>query len=120
MLHHWNSKQLVYDTQGNPLPDEKADRLLTLLWEIIAEAFKVGIAARVDHGGNDCNANSIPKDESLLDFIKTRALVELQDEDERDILLHMSESWGAYVGEPVSKQSLRFAWMEECCAGGGS
>lgn len=30
----------------------------------------------------------------------------------------MSEMFGAYVGEPVWKQSLRFAWMEECCGGG--
>jgi len=30
----------------------------------------------------------------------------------------MSEMWGAYIGDPVQRQSLRFAWMEEVCGGG--
>ncbi|KAI9674530.1 MAG: hypothetical protein M1817_001868 [Caeruleum heppii] len=29
----------------------------------------------------------------------------------------MSEMWGAYIGHPVEKQSLRFARMERCCVG---
>ncbi|KAG7124544.1 hypothetical protein HYQ44_001729 [Verticillium longisporum] len=29
----------------------------------------------------------------------------------------MSEMFGAYIGEPVWRQSLKFAWMEECCGG---
>lgn len=27
--------------------------------------------------------------------------------------------WGAYVGSPISKQSLKFAWLERCCGGEG-
>ncbi len=32
--------------------------------------------------------------------------------------MEMAEMWGAYIGDPVDKQSLKFAWMEECCGGG--
>ena len=31
--------------------------------------------------------------------------------------MQMAEMWGAYIGEPVHRQSLKFAWMEECCGG---
>ncbi|KAI0426268.1 hypothetical protein F5Y09DRAFT_334304 [Xylaria sp. FL1042] len=70
-LHHWNERQPIYDSTGLPLPNDQADRLFSLLWKIISEAFG------------------------------TRE--------------QMSEMWAAYVGEPVWKQSPRFAWMEEWC-----
>ncbi|KAI1802017.1 FAD/NAD(P)-binding domain-containing protein [Daldinia bambusicola] len=110
-LHHWNGKQLIYDSNGNVVPDEKTERLSTLLWEIIEKAFKASEVAREKDKGK-----SIPREESLYDFIK-KAAEELDDEGDRQILTQMSEMWGAYVGEPVWKQSLRFAWMEECCGG---
>jgi len=34
-LHHWNSKQNIYDSSGKLLPDEKSDKMSTLLWEIM-------------------------------------------------------------------------------------
>ncbi|KAI1769434.1 FAD/NAD(P)-binding domain-containing protein [Hypoxylon sp. FL1150] len=111
-LHHWNEKQLIYDSAGNKLPDDKTSRLSTLLWEIIEKAFKTSQAAQEKDGGK-----SIPSGESLYDFIARSAAEELQDEEDQRILIQMSEMWGAYVGEPVWKQSLRFAWMEECCGG---
>jgi hypothetical protein len=112
-LHHWNEKQLIYDSSGVQLPDEKADKLSSLLWKIIGEAFEVSAAATKRDGGE-----SIPREKSLYDFVRGRAVEEVVDDGERELLLQMSEMWGAYVGEPVWKQSLRFAWMEECCGGG--
>jgi cation transport regulator ChaB len=112
-LHHWNNKQLIYDSQGNVLPNEVTERLSSLLWEIIEEAFTFSEAAHQKDGGKE-----IPKDDSLHDFVTRRAQEAASDEDERKLLIQMSEMFGAYVGEPVWKQSLRFAWMEECCGGG--
>lgn len=40
--------------------------------------------------------------------------------EDADLLCQMSEMWGAYIGDPVQRQSLRFAWMEEVCGGGES
>ena len=89
------------------------ERLSTLLWEIIEKAFVFSQASQ-DAGGSAI----IPKGQSLYDFVKTSADKLVPDEKERALLVQMSEMFGAYVGEPIWKQSLRFAWMEECCGGG--
>jgi len=112
-LHHWNNKQLIFNPAGEPLPAEQTERLSTLLWEIIDEAFKFSEKARDEDDGK-----GIPSQDSLQDFIRRRAEEVVADEVERKLLVQMSEVFGAYVGEPVWKQSLRFAWMEECCGGG--
>jgi hypothetical protein len=112
-LHYWNNKQLIFDSAGNLLPAEQTERLSTLLWEIIDEAFKFSEKVRDEDGGK-----GIPSGDSLQDFIRRRAEEVVPDEGERKLLVQMSEVFGAYVGEPVWKQSLRFAWMEECCGGG--
>lgn len=114
-LHKWNNKQLLFDAEGHPLPSETTDRLSTLLWEIIGEAFAFSEAEHKKNGGVD-----IPSGDSLHDFVARRAKQVLPDAGDRQLLVQMSEMWGAYVGEPVWRQSLRFAWMEECCGGGES
>ncbi|KAB5551079.1 hypothetical protein GE09DRAFT_158919 [Coniochaeta sp. 2T2.1] len=111
-LHHWNNKQLIVDSKGDTLPSELTEKLSTLLWEIIEEAFNFSEAAHRQSGGKE-----IPAEDSLHDFIIRRAQETVADEEERTLLIQMSEMFGAYVGEPVWKQSLRFAWMEECCGG---
>ncbi|KAK3344492.1 hypothetical protein B0T25DRAFT_616206 [Lasiosphaeria hispida] len=89
-LHHWNNKQLIYDPSGKALPAEQIQRLSTLL-------------------GREFRVKS---QDSLQDFIRRRAEEVVPDEVERKLLVQMSDVFGAYVGEPVWKQSLRFAWME--------
>ncbi|KFX92266.1 hypothetical protein V490_05496 [Pseudogymnoascus sp. VKM F-3557] len=107
-LHHWNNKQNIYTPTGELLSEEKSSKLSTLLWEIIEEAFEYS----KEHG------KSIPESESLYDFIELKVKDRLPGQPEDQILvLSMSEMWGAYVGHPVTRQSLRFAWMEECCGG---
>jgi hypothetical protein len=108
-LHHWNNKQHIYDSSGKLIPIEKSNKLSTLLWEIIEEGFIFS----TEHG------KSIPETKSLYDFIKEKAKEKIPDQKEdEELLLQMSEMWGAYIGEPIRRQSLRFAWMEECCGGG--
>ncbi|RYP36537.1 hypothetical protein DL767_003360 [Monosporascus sp. MG133] len=111
-LHHWNNRQLIYDCNGHPLPEEQTERLSTLLWDIIEDGFKFSKAAHAEDGGR-----AIPSRDSLQDFVRRKAENLVSDEAERRLLVQMSEMFGAYVGEPVWKQSLRFAWMEECCGG---
>ncbi|KAJ6510413.1 hypothetical protein C8R45DRAFT_858272 [Mycena sanguinolenta] len=111
-VHYWNDKELIFTSEGNTLPDAVTECLSTLLWDIIEDAFNFSEAARQKDGGK-----SIPAEDSLYDFVKREAAKRLDDPKERDLLAQMSEMFGAYVGEPVWKQSLRFAWMEECCGG---
>ena len=112
-LHHWNNKQLIFDSKGDILPHDVTERLSTVLWDVIEEAFNFSEAAHQRNGGTE-----IPKEDSLYDFIRRRAHEVVTDDEERELLIQMSEMFGAYVGEPVWKQSLRFAWLEECCGGG--
>jgi hypothetical protein len=55
----------------------------------------------------------------LYDFFVEKAHATFPDRTEdAELLCQMSEMWGAYIGDPIWKQSLRFSWMEECCGGG--
>ncbi|KAG7141887.1 polyamine oxidase 4 like protein [Verticillium longisporum] len=109
-MHSWNDKQLIFDSNGSAVPADTTERLSTLLWEIIEEAFNFSADAQK-------GTSTIDNDASLYDFIRDQAKEKLSDENERALLLKMSEMFGAYIGEPVWRQSLKFAWMEECCGG---
>ena len=82
------------------------------MWGIIVQAFK--------HSGE--NIANIDPEESLYDFFtkKSQELFIGDDDSEqkRKMLLQMAELWGAFVGSPVKRQSLKFFWLEECIDGG--
>ena len=104
---------MVFDSSGKALPTELTDRLSALMWDILEDAFKYSKEAKAAPDPNPINV-----DQSLFDFVKKRAEELLTDERERNLLLLISEEFGAYIGEPIWKQSLKFSWMEECCLGG--
>ncbi|OBT64355.1 hypothetical protein VE03_05737 [Pseudogymnoascus sp. 23342-1-I1] len=107
-LHHWNNRQNIFTSSGELLPAEKSSELSTLLWDIIEDAF--------EHSKK--NGKSIPESASLYDYIESRVKEKLPDRvEDQKLVLSMSEMWGAYIGHSVNQQSLRFAWMEECCGG---
>ncbi|OJD33282.1 amine oxidase [Diplodia corticola] len=74
------------------------------------------------------NSASIPPTKSLLDYIHEKTselytdenwnhLQEAEKEKKRNLLHIIAEMWGAFVGSPVERQSLRFFWLEECIDG---
>lgn len=79
-----------------------------LVWEIISEAFKY----------SNQNSASIPPEKSLVDFFRSAIREKALDEPSSDLVLQMAQLWGAFVGEPIEKQSLKFFWLEECIEGG--
>lgn len=108
VLHTWNGKSQIYDEHGQLVDSAKADRFSDLVWEIVDEALKY----------SEENGGQIPETQSLFDFFVKRAAEMFPDEPEdQKLLLNMSQMWGAYIGHPLKKQSLRFAWMESCCVG---
>jgi hypothetical protein len=108
-LHKWNNKQNIYDSSGKLLPDEKADELSTLLWKVIEDAQEYSAKS----------SGTIPTTASLYDFFVEKSKeIFPGDPDTVKLLCQMSEMWGAYIGDPIERQSLRFAWMEEVCGGG--
>lgn len=106
----WNEKVRIFDRNGVPIPEEKAKKLSDLRWTLVEEAFPY----------SEVNKESIPPDSSLYDFLVKRTSELKMDPDDRQLLLDMSEMWGCYIGDPIQRQSLRFAFLEDCCGGGRS
>lgn len=109
----WDTKPYIYDEDGKLFPDRDGEEYSEILWDIILDAFK----------HSEKHSHEISPDESLLDFFRTKiveAIPETQQDHERkrQIVLHMAELWGAFVGSPISRQSLKFFWLEECLEGG--
>ena len=101
-------KPTIYDKDGRLLSVEDGRHCSRLMWEIIEEAFKY----------SDQGADSIPQDQSLLDFFKLKLK-------EKDIpapiaerVLNLCQSWGDYIGGDIDRQSLKYLWLEETIDGG--
>ncbi|KAJ4351343.1 uncharacterized protein N0V89_006683 [Didymosphaeria variabile] len=86
-----------------------------IVWEIIEMAMKY----------SEDETASIPAGESLYDFFKKKVpeLIPQEMEGDKEVeskrktVLEMSEMWGAFVGSPIERQSLKFFWLEECIDG---
>lgn len=107
-LHVWNEKVRVFNRNGIQISGEKAKDLSDLRWELIEQAFPYSTS----------NKDSIPADASLYDFLVKKTSEVTMDPDDRQLLLDMSQMWGCYIGDSIEKQSLRFAFLEDCCGGG--
>ncbi|EAQ85762.1 hypothetical protein CHGG_07015 [Chaetomium globosum CBS 148.51] len=108
----WDNHSCVYDEDGQLLPPEEGEKYSTLMWNIIEAAFEHSNK----HGAN------IDPGRSLLDFFQEEVVKRIPDSQEgyqrqRQILLQMAELWGNFVGSPLSTQSLKFFWLEECIEG---
>jgi len=79
-------------------------------------------------GRSNDSGPSIPSDKSLYDFFIDKQYRDRWTKGSEDttleeaarkeaMLLRLAESWGAFIGSPVEKQSLRFMWMEQCLEG---
>ena len=105
----------MIDANGKPMDPAEAAEYGCLLWDdgLISAAFKY----------SNENCKSIPASRSLYDFFEEKAqelFTDLPDEEakrKRLGLLQACEMWGAYVGSPVQRQSLKFFWLEECIEG---
>ncbi|PNS16377.1 Lysine-specific histone demethylase 1A [Sphaceloma murrayae] len=114
-LHAWDEAQQIYDVDKTPLDAEDAALYGGLLWDngLIADAFKY----------SEQNKDSISSSVSLFDFFRDKVgdLFTDLDPDEaarrRRTLLNITKMWGAYVGSPIERQSLKFYWLEECIEG---
>ncbi|AEO63570.1 0176f138-e96f-4f30-9119-699075e154a7 [Thermothielavioides terrestris] len=109
----FDSLMYAFDEDGQLLPLEEAEKYSTLMWNIIEDAFEYSNK----HGAE------IDADRSLLDFFQEQVVTRIPDteagyERQRRILLQMAELWGTFVGSPLSRQSLKFFWLEECIEGG--
>jgi hypothetical protein len=112
-IGHWDSRSYVFDENGTLMPLEIGERYSKIMWDIILDAFR---------HSNKCSVDIHP-DESLWDFFLAHIGVKIPSTEEeyeakRALVLQMAEMWGAFVGSPIERQSLKYFWLEECIEGG--
>jgi len=98
----------VYDSQGLPISRAKVTDGFEKVWSIISDAFK--------HSNED-SANIAPS-VSLKDFFREKLTEQTLCSDDQDLILLLAEMWGAFIGDPWERQSLKWFWLEECLDGG--
>ncbi|KAJ2986747.1 hypothetical protein NUW58_g4880 [Xylaria curta] len=108
----WTARTSVVDETGKMLSPPDAEFYSEMMWDIIGTAFK--------HSNR--NTNTIDVNESLLDFFGKELARRIPEhspeyEKKRRIMYQIAESWGAYVGNHVFSQSLKYFWLEECIDG---
>ncbi|TAQ86605.1 hypothetical protein B7494_g5066 [Chlorociboria aeruginascens] len=104
--HTWEESGHVFDEDGNLL--ENGKELEEMLWGMIVEAFQ--------HSNE--NSSTIDASKSLFDFLEKKVNETYpEDEKRRKFLLQAAEMWGGFVGTHITRQSLKFFWLEECIDG---
>ena len=109
----WDNNPYVLDQNATLLSLEETATCSTLMWDIIEEAFQFSNKFCAD----------IDPNKTLWDFYQEKVIERIPDtlgdhEKLRKIVLQMAELWGAFVGSPVTRQSLKYFWLEECLDGG--
>ena len=90
------------------MDSEQAATYSEIVWGIISDAFRY----------SKSKDSEIPPDKSLMDFFKTEVAEKEISEKDKSVILEMAKMWGAFVGDPVERQSLKYFWLEETIEGG--
>ena len=90
------------------MEEKKAAGLSEVLWGLISDAFKY----------SNEHSTTIPPSRSLLDFMVEEVDKKDLSKSDKHTVLQIAEMWGAFVGDPINRQSLKFFWLEECIDGG--
>lgn len=104
ILQDFESGQVVFSKDGKLLDEKLTDKLSDFVWTSIHEAFLY----------SNRHKDAIPPDRSLFDFLLEKIEGTDFSRAEKDACVEACKLWGAYVGDPVDRQSLRFFYLEEC------
>ncbi|PYH45497.1 flavin monoamine oxidase family protein [Aspergillus saccharolyticus JOP 1030-1] len=107
VVQDFEGNQALIAPDGKPVSDEVAEKVSDVLWTIIAKAFKY----------SNTYKETIPVDRSLFDYIKEQVGQTDLSEQEKALCIESSKMWGAYVGDSIERQSLKFFCLEECIDG---
>ncbi|KAL8701655.1 MAG: hypothetical protein Q9201_004787 [Fulgogasparrea decipioides] len=111
-LHRWKDSTLLIDSDGHLLDRGEANKALKQVWEMLEAA--------IEHSTK--RSEKISSSASLYSFFQSwcdwHSECGYMTEREVDLVLGMSHMWGAYVGDRVELQSLKFFYLEDCIEGG--
>lgn len=102
-----NGGHIAFSPEGHPINNDVSAKVQDFVWNTIAEAFEY----------SNRHGDSIPVERSLFDFFQERVQQTNLTDEEKQLCLDTCKLWGAYVGDQVDKQSLRFFRLEECVDG---
>jgi hypothetical protein len=100
-------EHVLFSQKGHPIHDDVNAKVQEFVWTTISEAFEY----------SNRHGESIPAEQSLHDFFRERVQQTKFSDEEKEICLDACKLWGAYVGDQVDRQSLKFFRLEECVDG---
>jgi hypothetical protein len=104
------SQHVSFSREGHLIRDDVNAKVQDFVWTTISEAFEY----------SNLHRDSIPAEKSLQDFFCERIQQTEFSDEEKELCLEACKLWGAYVGDQVDRQSLRFFRLEECVDGSKS
>ncbi|KAL5334343.1 amine oxidase [Aspergillus crustosus] len=107
ILGDFEGRSFLIASDGKPVDEVVATKVSDFLWETIEEAFRY----------SNSHQDDIPAEKSLLDFIQEKLEKTKLSDEEKSLCVESSRLWGAYVGDPIERQSLKFFCLEECIDG---
>jgi len=97
-------RSMIFNTEGTAKSEADSGVLSEEFWATILQAFK----------HSDKNSSSIDSKTSLFDWLKSQWSERYSDNPTHvHDLLEESRNWGKFVGSPVTRQSLKYFWLEE-------
>lgn len=103
-LQDFEGGQIAFSKDGKLLDRESTTRLSEFLWTTVDDAFQY----------SNKHKDTIPPDRSLFDFFLEKIEVAGFSPAEKEACIESCRLWGAYVGDPIERQSLKFFCLEEC------
>lgn len=107
ITHDIEERQAVIDSQGNRLDESLASELSETVWGIIVKAFRY----------SDEKSAEIDKSKSLMDYFREQVPKIEKDPRKQSLILEQAHMWGAFVGDSLERQGLKFFFLEECIDG---
>ena len=101
-------ESVYFGCDGEPVDEEKVEKLDEIIWDIIGEAFA--------YSNKSC-ANISPE-LSLRDWFEKQLPKRYFSEEDTALVMRMAQLWGSFIGDSWEKQSLKWFWLEECLDGG--
>ncbi|KAM3524349.1 hypothetical protein MY4038_007777 [Beauveria bassiana] len=104
-----DEKSCAFDETGVRLEAAESTKYETIMWETVKEAFAYSATSEAE----------IDPQKSLMDFFQEKIPSRIPDDEpnaeaQRKTVYQICETWGAFIGSPITKQSLKFFWLEEC------
>ena len=106
-MEDFEGNQAFISMDGSPIDDNTATKISEFVWMTIDKAFKY----------SNAHKDSIPPERSLFDFFLDQVEKANLTPKEKKWCIETCRQWGAYVGDPIERQSLKFFCLEECIDG---